>query len=318
MSPHPVTLIITNSIDYVVDLLVSRLGSENVFRFNTDLWKDYKLLVTDSTIEIEDPTGRHVTDTDIAKVYRRSAMRASTIFPHLELSDGERYAEEEVWVALSDIVNIFWEQGKVVLIQPLSTMRTAKMQQLRIAAKYFEATPYRFVVGHEDYLHKGRKSVAKSFTFKFADGIGFYTRKVDEGDLDPSHPWFLTDFVDADQDVTVALVRDELFAFALDREPFIDDTIDWRKAPTEYAHRGWDPISLPENLKRAIFSFAEAVSVHYARLDFLKKGSRYIFLEANYTGEWGWLDPDGEHGLMKKILYEIDPRTPCIGCPRPR
>jgi hypothetical protein len=55
---------------------------------------------------------------------------------------------------------------------------------------------------------------------------------------------------------------------------------------------------------------------HYARLDFLLAGDRFVFLEANFTGEWGWLDPLGKHGLRDKILYEIDPRTPCIGCPR--
>ena len=35
-----VTLLITNSIDYVSDLLVARLGGARVFRLNTDLWND--------------------------------------------------------------------------------------------------------------------------------------------------------------------------------------------------------------------------------------------------------------------------------------
>ena len=39
MTAEPqVTLLITNSIDYLADLLVARLGSERVFRYNTDLW----------------------------------------------------------------------------------------------------------------------------------------------------------------------------------------------------------------------------------------------------------------------------------------
>lgn len=317
MNERAVTLLITNSIDYVADLLVKNLGSDNVFRYNTDLWQDYKLLVSDKTIEIEDPIGRHVTETNIAKVFRRSSMRASTIFPTMQLSDAERYAEEEVWMAWSDILNIFWEQGKVVLNQPLATMRSCKMQQMRLAAKHFAVTPFRFVVGSEKYLRPGIQSVAKSFSFKFADGIGFYARKVDESSLDVSHPWFLTDFVDADEDVTVALVRDELFAFSLERQPFIDSTIDWRKAPAEHAHRNWKPIKLPPAIEQAIFSFAAEVGIHYARLDFLKKDSHYTFLEANFSGEWGWLDPDNKNGLMAKILYEIDPHTPVIGCPQP-
>jgi hypothetical protein len=316
MSHRPMTLVITNSIDHVVDLLVTKLGSDNVFRYNTDLWKDYKLLISEKTVEIEDPTGRRVTEDNIVKVYRRSSMRASTIFPTIKLTDAERYDEEEVWMAWSDLINIFWDQGKVVLTQPFSTTRSGKMQQMRIATKYFNITPFRFVVGG-DWLRPGTQSVVKSFNFKFSDGIGFYARKVDEGDLDTFHPWFLTDFVGADEDVTVALVRDELFAFSLNRDLFIDETIDWRKAPTEYAHRGWKPVSLPAAIDQAIFSFASEMGIHYARLDFLKQGPHYVFLEANFSGEWGWLDPDGKHGLMAKILHEIDPRTPCISCPRP-
>jgi len=313
-----VTLFITNSIDYVADLLVKQLGSEHFFRYNTDLWKDYRLLVSDETIEIEDPTGRRVTETDIVKVYRRSSMRASTIFPALAQTDAERYAEEEVWMALTDVLNIFWEQGKVVLNQPLATMRSCKMQQMRIAAKYFTVTPFRFVLGSEAYLRPGVQSVAKSFTFKFANGVGFYARKVDEGSLDASWPWFLTYYIEADEDVTVVFVRDRLFAFSLSRDAFIAETIDWRKSPTRYAHRGWRAFGLPADLERAIFAFAAEIGLHYARLDFLKKGQRYTFLEANYSGEWGWLDPDNTNGLMAKILYEIDPRTPRVGCPQLR
>jgi len=318
LSKQGVTLLLTNSIDYVADLLVKNLGSENIFRYNTDLWKDYKLLVSDQTIEIEDPIGRRVTENDLVKVFRRSSMRASNIFPSMQLDNADRYAEEEVWMALNDILNIYWEQGKVVLSQPFATTRSCKMQQMRLAAKFFDVTPFRFAVGSERFFRPGIQSVAKSFTFKYADGIGFYARKVDEGSLDPSHPWFLTDYIDADEDVTVALVRDELFAFSLDRQAFINETIDWRKAPSAHAHRGWKPVKLPAEMEKAIFSFAAEVGVHYARLDFLKKDSHYTFLEANFSGEWGWLDPDNKNGLMAKILYEIDPRTPVMSCPRPK
>jgi hypothetical protein len=82
MTAEPqVTLLITNSIDYLADLLVARLGSERVFRYNTDLWRDYSFCFSADGVEISDPTGRSVTDANIAKVYRRSAMsRPSTSF----------------------------------------------------------------------------------------------------------------------------------------------------------------------------------------------------------------------------------------------
>ena len=317
LNSKPVTLLIANSIDYAADLLVKNLGSEKVFRYNTDLWQQYSLLISDQEIELQDPTGRKASENSIVKVFRRSSMRASTLFTSRPLSDGERYAEEEVWMAMSDLLNIFWEQGKVVLNQPLATLRSCKLQQMRIARKYFQVTPFRFLLGRPEKLRPQFQSVAKSFSFKFADGIGFYARKVDEGCLDPDQPWFLTDYIEASEDVTVVVVRDELFAFSLDRKPFLQDTIDWRKAPTAYVHKSWRLIPLPLEIERKIFAFMAEIGLHYARLDFLREGENYTFLEANYAGEWGWLDPDNQNGLMKKILYEIDPETPLHGCPRP-
>jgi hypothetical protein len=309
-------LLLTNSIDYVSDMLVSHLGTDQVFRYNTDLWQDYKLWVTSDSVAIENPAGRRITDADIAKVFRRSNARASTLFPDRPMTQDERFAEEELWEAWNDLMNIFWQQGKVVLSQPLATLRMGKLNQLRLAEKYFSVPPYRYLVGTPESFQSGRESVAKSFSFKFDLGVGFYSSKVKETELDPRYPWFLTDFVDAERDVTVAVIRNELFAFSLDRSAFINETIDWRLAPSEYAHRRWQLETLPDALSNAIFAFLEEVGAHYARLDFLQARDRYVFLESNFTGEWAWLDPEGKHGLMKKILHEIDPRTPVHPCPR--
>ena len=310
------TLLLTNSVDYVSDLVVTNLGTERVFRYNSDLWQDYKLRVTEDEIELENAAGRHITDADVAKVYRRSNARGSVLFPDRPMSAEDLYLEEEIWSAWNDVVNILWAAGKVVLVQPYASMRLGKLQQLRMARRYFTVTPSRFLINCPEALRSGVESVVKSFNFKYELGIGFYSQKVREDQLDPQCAWFLTDFVDAAWDVTVVVVRDRLFAFSLDRRPFLDQTIDWRLAPAEYAHRQWAPIELPPAVAEGIFAFMKEAGGHYARLDFLLAGNRYVFLEANFTGEWGWLDQDGKHGLRDKILFEIDPRTPCVSCPR--
>ena len=63
-------------------------------------------------------------------------------------------------------------------------------------------------------------------------------------------------------------------------------------------------------MAEGIFAFMKEAGGHYARLDFLLAGNRYVFLEANFTGEWGWLDQDGKHGLRDKILFEDRPADP--------
>ena len=238
-------------------------------------------------------------------------------FPQLELTDLERYAEEEFHAALTDVMSVFWSQGKIVLSQPLAVARSGKLAQLRVAARHFEVAPYRFLLNRPDGLRGAHASVCKSFNFKFADGVGFYSVKVDEGNLDPAQPWFLSDFIDATHDVTIANVRDEAFAFELDRSVFIDQTIDCRQSSARHARRGWAQIELPERIERGAFAFMRDVSHHFARLDFLRRGDGCTFLEADFNGEWGWLDPDATRGLMAKIVHEIDPTTPCFSCPRP-
>jgi hypothetical protein len=194
-------------------------------------------------------------------------------------------------------------------------MRMGKLQQARLARRHFSAAPVRFLVNAPQSL-SDHDAVVKSFTFKYDTGVGFYSRKVRERDLDPRFPWLLSDLVEAERDVTVAFVRDQLFAFALERAAFIEQTLDWRLADSQYAHRAWQPTSLPERLRQAVVQFMEDIGGHYARLDFLESGGAYTFLEANFTGEWCWLDSDGRHGLRDKILAEIDPRTPCHSAPR--
>lgn len=312
---NPVTLILTNSIDAVADLLVDRIGSENIFRYNMDLWRSYRLIWSGAQFELEDPSGRRVTGDRITKVFRRCLIRETELFPDRPYTLTDRFLEEEVWTAWQDIIDVLWQEGKVVLIQPFRAGQPFKLMQLRLAERFFSVTPHRFIIGASDTLQAGRTSVAKSFNFAFDRGVGFYATKVMESDLDPAQPWFLNDYVEAHQDVTVVFVRDELFAFALDREPFLKETIDWRLADFEYSHREWKRIELPSKLIKSIFAFMGELGCHYSRLDFLKTTDDYIFLEANFTGEWVWLDPLWTNGLNDKIVREIHPATPLFSVP---
>jgi hypothetical protein len=60
------------------------------------------------------------------------------------------------------------------------------------------------------------------------------------------------------------------------------------------------------------------MSLHYGRLDFLLTGSTYHFLEVNPNGEWGWLDPSGEAGIVDALASELSPETACHALPNPR
>jgi glutathione synthase/RimK-type ligase-like ATP-grasp enzyme len=137
-------------------------------------------------------------------------------------------------------------------------------------------------------------------------------------ELDSSSPWYTQEFVEAEKDITVAFVRDQFFAFELPREGFVQRTIDWREVSLETATSDWPTHQLPDKLKAGIFSFMRDMGLHYGRLDFLYTQGKYVFLEVNSNGEWGWLDVEGKYGLRDKIAKEVSPLTPVHSVPTTR
>ena len=102
----PVTFLIAYSIDYGADYWFRGWEAKSI---SLQLRPMAGLLVMlhGFGVEISDPTGRAITDENIAKVYQRSAMLNSAIFPQVEFSELDRYAEEEVYAAWSDLLISF-------------------------------------------------------------------------------------------------------------------------------------------------------------------------------------------------------------------
>ena len=67
MNRQLLTLLLSDSKDYVSDLIVRRVGSARVFRYNVDLWRDYALRVSGDVIEITNPQGWRIDDSQIVK-----------------------------------------------------------------------------------------------------------------------------------------------------------------------------------------------------------------------------------------------------------
>lgn len=306
-----ITLLYTNSYDGTADLVVRELGGANVFRFNFDLWADYRLRIGPRDFEIRSPGGRIIRPEDVAKVYWRKPMPYREIFPERSFATERVYADEEMWYALRDLVNLLWEQGKVVLVEPLAENRVGKFVQMRVAADLFQVPPWQFLRDAPEYLAPKKEAVVKSLTLsRVAKGAVLYATRVDQQELDPHEPWLVQDYVDADADITVVYVRGELFAFELART-FTDRTIDWREVSLEPAYYRWAAHHLPAGLAAAIRQYMGRLALDYGRLDFLRlRSGDYAFLEVNPHGEWGWLDPQGLFGVLPAIIREVSPQTP--------
>ena len=317
----PGLVLLTNSYDTTADLLIHRLGAGKVFRFNFDLCSDYAVEIVPGHFRLADPTGREISEDSVVKaLWRKPWSRVQ--FRPTSRTDEERYYDQELWYAIRDIVNLLWRAHKLVLVEPFAERRAGKFVQLRVAARHLQVPGYQFRLGLPSAFADDAAVVVKSLT---TEPVGpaaqrhlLFTTRVDDRALSPDCPWMVQDYIHADRDVTVAFVRDQLFAFELDRTVFRDELADWREMPTDWEGGRWFPHVLPAPLQDAIFAFMAELDLQFGRLDFLCGQGGYFFLEVNTNGEWAWLDTEGRYGLLDKVAAEIDPgSTPVHSIPVP-
>lgn len=326
-------LIFTNTYDLSANRIIERIGSDRVFRFNFDIWHEYKIELDAAGFTISNPTGHSIGRTDIAKAYWRKPISRFHLQGHRKpaakvglarlfrrmlggeryppkMSAQQRYLEAEMDYLTSEIRNLLWKDGKLVLVEPSSQSRLGKLVQLDIARHYFLVPPYSFFHDPDLAMRPARARVAKSLS---SERLGlnafFWTTAVDEAALNPRHPWFVQDRIDAGRDVTVVHVRGRNFAFGLDRNLFVARTVDWREAG-DLTTPLWAPQEVPAPLLGQTNAFMREVGLDFGRLDFLQDGEIYWFLEVNSNGEWGWLDPQGKRGVLDALVSELDPDTP--------
>jgi len=316
-----ILLLITNSYDTTADLLIGRLRSKSVFRFNFDIWSDYQFDFRPEGLSITDPTGWTVGSKDIVKALWRKP-RGRTPFRPTSLTPESHFYDQEVWYALRDAVNLLWLDQKIVLAEPFAELRAGKFVQTRVAARHFPAPACQFRLGASSRFGPDDEVVVKSLTMEPVGEVSkrelLFTTRVDDAALSPECPWMVQKLVDADKDVTVAVARDALFAFEQPRDALQGRCVDWREISGDAAPNNWRRHQLPSGVESAIFAFMADMGLQFGRLDFLLNERGYHFLEVNTNGEWAWLDPDGRHGLLPKVVEEISPDTPIHPIPFPR
>jgi hypothetical protein len=314
---RPILFLYTNSYDLSADLVVRRLGGDAVFRFNLDLWQDYRVQIARDDLCIVNPTGRAVTSRDIAKFLWRKPLTNQQLFPDRTFPRERVYQEEELAYAMRELWNAMYLAGRAVLIDPVNDLIAGKLIQARIATAYFRVPEWRLVSGVKPAAKPG--TVVKSLTsLRVGDRSVLYTTRIEPEALAPDSPWYLQDYVAADHDVTVVFIRGKLFAFSLSRADFPQGVVDWRRARGLNPEQDWRALTLSDATADGIRRFMADMALHYGRLDFLLTGDDYVFLEVNPNGEWGWLDDPAGGRIIDALAEELAPDTPCYPLPNPR
>ena len=121
-----------------------------------------------------------------------------------------------------------------------------------------------------------------------------YTSKVSDSDFTiaetKSAPLTFQEYVDDKLDIRVTVIKDKVFSVSItsNGKP-IDD--DWRT--TDKNSLEYNDINLPSEVEDMCISYVKALGLSYGSIDFIKSHSKFVFIEINPTGEWGWLSNEG-------------------------
>jgi hypothetical protein len=132
-------LLLTNSIDVTADVLVHLCAERRqpVFRFNIDLWLDYRLAWTPSGFAMADPSGRTVVSDDVsACLWRRPSLQDTPAWRGGTAED--RIATEaELHAVVREIAEWARARGRLRLTEPSAPRRVGRLAQMRVAKEFF-------------------------------------------------------------------------------------------------------------------------------------------------------------------------------------
>lgn len=288
-------LLITGSSDGTSDLLVSEIGGRNVFRFNYDLFKDYKLEFTPSYWRIENPAGHSIDSNSVTSCFWWKAF-------NFYLMDHEKFIVEEVKYIFREIYHWCRLRGLNKGNPHDFHNHLGKMNILSIASRYLKTPKTLTSFGLSGVSGLGEMQVvAKSFTSGLtATNKALMTTKVDKTLLHPDYPWFLQELVQSKSDVTVFICGNEYFAYLRDRSNL--KGLDWRvEQDFSGDTKEWVRYELNPKDSASISVLCKDLGVNWGRMDFMEVDGDLIFLEFNANGQWVFLDYSGEDELVKRV-----------------
>ncbi len=286
-------LTVTNSLDGSADLLATLANEQGIahFRWNSDLFPEYRFEATSKGFRIEDPTGRSVTSEQITAAYWRKPFingDGAESFPEAE----RRWVDGHWRTIVREVGTWCRSAGLLRLVDPEGDRRAGKLRQMWLARDLFLIPEWNVTSGLEpDATGRVVKTLVPEMIE--TERLGFvYTTEVPPGArLDARYPWFTQRVRRDGRDATVVFVLGDTFAF----ETVIDRSAsgtDWHTHIGTETQLEWRRVEMPEAVASACCEFMTRAGLHYGRFDFIVDGDGWWFLECNPNGQYGWLDDD--------------------------
>jgi biotin carboxylase len=142
-----------------------------------------------------------------------------------------------------------------------------------------------------------------------------YTALVSRGDLGYASalrraPVTFQPYVEKRSEIRATVIGDRVLAVEIDSQANHRTRIDWRRY--DRAHTPYRAHRLPEAIERSCLALARRLGLRYGAIDLiLTPEGRYVFLEINPNGQFGWLEESAGlplHDALCDLLVGLDAR----------
>jgi hypothetical protein len=290
-------LLLTGSSDGTADRIVQH-SELPVFRFNLDLFSEYKVIHNVGNWSITNQAGLTITSETATRVFWWKAFSYGL--------DLDSFLLEELRYFFRELYSWFGYRDAIIGNPPNTENLIGKLRQLEIASKYFSTTETHLHIGVPFEESAGKKFVVKSLTSGLTvSNKAMFTQEVDLSKLDPKLLWYAQELIVSDFDVTVLVFGNNLRGFARGREEL--EGLDWRAEQFTNASR-WVPYDLEDSIKAKLLSFCEELGVEWGRIDLMKRvnSDELLFLEMNMNGQWVFLDFENQYGLVNEVVEYLE------------
>jgi len=308
-------LLVTTRNDFSADLLIAELGRRGApcVRWNLE---DFPI---QSQLTWRPETGAALLKSG-AQTHPWNAFKSAwyrrTAPPRLpaELAPGGMtdFAIKEIAVFLEGV----WDTTECFWVNPPARVRAAenKLWQLATAKGIGFAIP-RTVVTNDpsavcELVRSVPAAIAKAISCSGTEFEGetwsLFTRPVTETDLQPQMairvaPCIFQERIERKSDIRVTVVGSRLYSaeITIRGERAVGET-DWRAVDSK--HLAYEPHTLPVKLAELCQSMLRQLGLKYGCFDFLRTtDDRYVFLEINPSGQWGWIEHEVGAPITKAL-----------------
>jgi len=246
------------------------------------------------------PRGRQIRGNQVTGVwYRRPA---DFQFPPEFSPAIHVFAEQESRATIMGL----WQLLDCVWVNHPEQNRVAelKIRQLRVASEVGLEIPKTLITNNPEDADRFFRKTAKSkgviikrlgggIVLDESQGSAIYTSLVSENDIVDIErvkytPALFQEYVPKDIELRITVVGDKVFSVEIHSQESDKAKVDWRRDTLNLVHRVH---VLPGEIEQKIINLVRRLGLNFGAIDMiLTPDQRYIFLEINPNGQWGWVE----------------------------